>query len=375
MAYPVLPTSEACCGCGACSQVCRWDCISMERDKEGFLYPKVHTEVCKECGLCMRVCPSLKKETAKPHNGTPLHTFAAINPDECVRRESSSGGVFTLLAEQMAERGGVVFGAAFDKDWNVVHTRTDSKEGLRAFRGSKYVQSDTGQTFREAKELLEAGREVLFVGTPCQIMGLRGFLGKPYEGLLAVDFICHGVPSPAVWQWYLKRQARHYAKEHWTAWLRYWLRPLSLIRRVEFRNKEKGWKQYHFVLRVSQARQDMVYHENPYMRAFLKDVDLRPSCHHCFAKGGSSGSDITLADFWNVHRVVDGFDDDGGTSLVLVNTERGARVFDALECRKQEVVFEDAIQYNRAWAASYPANPDRCRFFEEYRNCFDSFIT
>lgn len=368
MAFPVLPTSKDCSGCAACAQVCRQGCITMQRDEEGFLYPVLDVQSCRECGLCTTVCPSLRHlQSSTPHSVPPLKAFAAINRDERVREQSSSGGVFTLLAERVIERGGVVFGAIFDKEWNVVHGKTDKKEELKRFRGSKYVQSDMGLCYREAKDLLEAGRLVMFVGTPCQIAGLRGFLRKPYEGLLTVDFICHGVPSPAVWRWYLKNQASRYARQHWTAWPRYLWNPFSLIRKVEFRNKGKGWKQFRFVLGFGQSQVDAVHYENPYMRAFLKDVDLRPSCHHCFAKGGSSGSDITLADFWNVHKVVEGFDDDGGTSLVLVNTERGAKVFDALECRKQEVNFEDAIQYNRAWAVPYPENPDRSEFFREYR--------
>ena len=313
--------------------------------------------------MCMKVCPSLSQHEGRK----PLKTFAAINPNEEVRIQSSSGGVFTLLAERVIERDGYVFGAIFDQNWNVVHSQTNQKVCLKGFRGSKYVQSDMRHCYREAEELLKTGKSVMFVGTPCQIAGLHGFLGKPYDKLLTVDFICHGVPSPAIWQWYLKNQASAYSKRHWLSRLRFLLNPLSLIRNVEFRNKGNGWKQYHFVLGFTKQENDSVYYENPYMRAFLKDADLRPSCHHCFAKGGKSQSDITLADFWNVHKVIEGFDDDKGTSLILLNSPKGAKIYQELECRTQEVDFDEAIQYNRAWDTPYSENPNRSLFFQEYK--------
>ncbi|MBQ9362302.1 MAG: Coenzyme F420 hydrogenase/dehydrogenase, beta subunit C-terminal domain, partial [Bacteroidaceae bacterium] len=324
-------------------------------------YPVVDVHDCKECGMCMRACPSLSRGEGK----RPLKALAAIHPNEDIRLQSSSGGIFSLLAERTIEGGGHVFGATFDRKWNVVHSQTNRKECLRGFRGSKYVQSDMRHCYREAEELLKTGIPVMFVGTPCQIAGLHGFLGKPYDKLLTVDFICHGVPSPAVWEWYLRNQALLCSRRHW-AW--FWRSPLSLIRRVEFRNKAGGWKQFRFVLGFAGQEKSDVHYENPYMRAFLKDVDLRPSCHRCFAKGGRSGSDITLADFWNVHKVIDGFDDDKGTSLVLLNSPKGARIYGELECRSQEVDFDEAIQYNRAWDTPYPENPNRSLFFREYRN-------
>ena len=339
----------------------------MQSDEEGFLYPHVDIEKCTECGRCTKVCPALSPYEER----TPLETFAAINRREDVRLRSSSDGVFPLLAEWIIDRDGVVFGAAFDKKWNVVHRKAATKAELKDLQGSKYVQSRMGRCYNEAKTCLKKGRMVMFVGTPCQIAGLQHYLGKPNPLLLTVDFICHGVPSPAVWQWYIKNRATSFSKKHWLSRMRYGLNPVSSIQSVEFRNKDRGWKHFQFVMKMGGRRGESlanVHYDNPYMRCFLLDASLRPSCYHCPSKCGRSYSDITLADFWNVHKVVDGFDDDKGTSLVIINTQRGAHVFGELDCRREHVCFEDAIQYNKAWRKPYPENPHRAAFFQEYKN-------
>lgn len=188
-----------CCGCEACAQRCPKQCIAMHADAEGFLYPRINTAACIDCGLCEQVCPVLRPAAPR----TPTAVYAAKNPDERIRMESSSGGVFTLLAERTIRAGGVVFGARFDEAWEVVHDSTETIEGLAAFRGSKYVQSRIGTSFARAEEFLKQGRQVLFTGTPCQIAGLNRFLRRSYDNLLTVDVVCHGVPSPLVWRRYL----------------------------------------------------------------------------------------------------------------------------------------------------------------------------
>ena len=188
-----------CCGCSACVQICPKQCISMAADNEGFLYPQVNSAICIDCGLCEKVCPVINQSAPRE----PLVVYAAKNNNEDIRLKSSSGGIFTLLAEKVIEEGGVVFGAKFDADWNVVHDYTETIEGLAAFRGSKYVQSIIGDNFKTAKQFLNNGRKVLFSGTPCQIAGLKKYLRKEYDNLLTVDVVCHGVPSPMVWRDYL----------------------------------------------------------------------------------------------------------------------------------------------------------------------------
>lgn len=193
-----------CCGCNACVQKCPKQCISMREDDEGFLYPYVDKILCIDCGLCEKTCPVINsKEERKP-----LNVFAAKKPNDEVRMQSSSGGIFTLLAENVIDEGGVVFGAGFNERWEVVHSFAEKKEDLAKFRGSKYVQSKVGNSYKQAEAFLKQGRKVLYSGTPCQIAGLKQYLRKDYANLLAVDFICHGVPSPGVFRTYLRAIVR-----------------------------------------------------------------------------------------------------------------------------------------------------------------------
>ena len=193
-----------CCGCTACVSVCPKQCIAMQEDEEGFLYPVVDTSLCIDCNLCQKVCPELHPMNTR----TPLHVYAAKHKDEQIRLASSSGGIFTLLAEKVIDEGGVVFGARFNASWEVVHDYTETKEGLTAFRGSKYVQSWLGNCFSKVRSFLSEGRKVMFTGTPCQVAGLKQYLRKEYDNLLTVDVVCHGVPSPKVWRMYLDEVAR-----------------------------------------------------------------------------------------------------------------------------------------------------------------------
>lgn len=197
-----IKDKKDCCGCSACVQRCPKQCISLHEDAEGFLYPNVDENICIGCGLCEKVCPVVNQ--SDEHE--PLAVYAAMNPDESIRMQSSSGGVFTLLAEKVLAEGGVLFGACFNERWEVVHDFVETKEELARFRGSKYVQSKVGDTFRLAEDFLKQGRTVLYSGTPCQIAGLKLFLRKSYDNLLAVDFICHGVPSPGVFRTYLQNE-------------------------------------------------------------------------------------------------------------------------------------------------------------------------
>ncbi|GHV67888.1 hypothetical protein AGMMS49928_05970 [Spirochaetia bacterium] len=195
----IVPDKTQCTGCHACYAVCPVCCIVMREDAEGFVYPEIEIEKCTKCGLCEKICPALNQGNER----RPLHVYAAKNTNETIRAASSSGGIFTLLAETIINEGGVVFGARFNEQWEVIHDYTETIDGLAAFRGSKYVQSRIGDTYTQARDFLVAGRRVLFSGTPCQIAGLKNFLQKDYENLLAVDLVCHGVPSPAVWRKYL----------------------------------------------------------------------------------------------------------------------------------------------------------------------------
>jgi len=337
-----------CCGCEACVQACPKQCISFEEDKEGFHYPKVDNSICIECELCEKVCPILL-----PYNlRKPLTQVAAINPDETVRKESSSGGIFTMLAENVIRKGGVVFGVRFDEKWQAVFDYADTIEGLSAFRGSKYLQARVGKSFVEVKEFLQQGREVLFSGTSCQVSALKHLLRRDYDNLLLVDVVCHGVPSPKVWGRYLDEVTQN---------------NMNAIKYVKFRSKKQGWKRFCFDLTyVKEGEQHNIsswHQQNHFMRIFLNDVILRPSCHSCRAKGGRSWSDLTVADFWGINQLNSQMDDDGGTSLVLVYSDKGRNAFEALHLNTWEAKYDDVIKYNPSIENSVLEHPKRKMFF------------
>lgn len=250
-----------CCGCAACVQICPKQCISFEEDKKGFCYPIVNTELCVDCKLCERVCPVIN-----PHSShKPTKVYAAKISNEAIRLQSSSGGIFTALAETIINDGGVVFGVGFDSNWEVEHKYTDTLDGLSAFRGSKYVQSRVGKTYKQVQEFLHQGRKVLFSGTPCQIAGLHKFLGMRYDNLMTVDVVCHGVPSPLVWRAYLDyvlADGRRY------------------ISAICFRDKATGWKKFSFSIKSSLSEVPLImekHSSNCYMQFYLNNLSLRPS--------------------------------------------------------------------------------------------------
>ena len=325
--------NSTCTGCSACASVCPGGAVTMRPDGEGFSYPAVDREKCADCELCGRVCPAL---SPLRREGGETRAYAARNRDEAVRLRSSSGGVFTALALDVIGRGGVVFGARFEDDLSVVHGWTDSAEGLEAFRGSKYVQGAVGSAYHECRRFLEQGREVLFSGTPCQVQGLKKYLGRDYASLLCVDFICHGVPSPALWRRYVEYREGKAA---------------SRTVKTAFRRKDDGWKQYSLSFTYANDSEYCACHrQDPYMRIFLRDVALRKSCYRCPARLMERPGDITLADFWGIQDVAPEMDDDRGTSLVIVHSERGRAAVGGISglCELREVSAADAVRGNPA---------------------------
>lgn len=346
-----IEKKENCCGCHACAQICPKHCITMRADAEGFLYPQVDATACIHCGACEEACPILQS-SPEPKDKSPK-AYAAINLDEKVRVQSSSGGVFSLLAEQTISKGGVVFGAAMSENQHkVCHIAVETLAGLTALRGSKYLQSEIGTTYLQAREALKSGREVLFSGTPCQIEGLQSFLQKDYPNLFCIDVICHGVPSPLVWDTYLAEQET---------------RAGAPARRTFFRHKKYGWKTYALLLEFSNNKAyERVISDDAFMQAFLRDACLRPSCHACHFKKLNRISDITLADYWGVQNQYPAMDDDKGTSLILIHSEKGQQRMDALRgsLRLQEVPVAQALKPNPAMTQSAKPHKHRQEFFE-----------
>lgn len=370
-----ISDKSQCCGCNACVQICPKQCIRMQEDGEGFLYPLVDVDMCVDCKLCGKVCPVINQNEPR----RPLRVYAAKHIDEDIRLNSSSGGVFTLFAEQVIAEGGVVFGARFDESWQVVHDYTENVEGLAAFRGSKYVQSVIGNTYKSAQDFLEQGRKVMFTGTPCQIAGLKKFLRKDYPNLFTVDFVCHGVPSPLVWRKYLKetvediRAKRAVGKNTVTSSLS----DLPVITGISFRDKTNGWKKFGFSLRytASKAVENSVsvsaiteeglflepFTENHFMRAFLADYILRPSCYACPSKSGKSSSDITIGDLWGVDRFNPSIDDDKGLSLVMLHNDKASAIL--AKCNLEDVDYLSAFNSNSSIEVSVKEPVNRKYFF------------
>ena len=353
-----IKNKQDCCGCSACAQRCPKQCITMAEDEEGFLYPQVDTSKCVDCHLCEKVCPVINKYEAR----TPLNVYAAKNSDDEVRHQSSSGGIFTLLAEQTIKDGGVVFGACWDKDWNVKHDYAECLDDLAKFRSSKYLQSVIGDTYIKAEQFLKASRKVMFTGTPCQIAGLKHFLRKEYDNLLAVEVICHSVPCSGVWQQYLieKLQTLGWNK--------------SDIRHISFRSKATGWKGYSFMIENKDGNFFLeLGSKNAFMRGFLANLYTRPSCKKCPAKQLKSGSDITLGDFWGINSLMPEIDDDKGVSVVIVNTEKGRETIHIVDNLIQ-ASWSDICSKNPAVVKSATASAKKDLFFRNNGLSFEKRI-
>jgi len=292
-----------------------------------------------------------------------------------LRISSSSGGVFSLLAQDILRRGGLVFGAGFDhSDWHVYHRSIDCEAELSELRGSKYVQSEMGMCFREVRDCLGAGREVLFSGTPCQIAGLERFLSLSKcalsNNLTLVEIVCHAVPSPLAWRRYLEGRIKSSCGEQGCG--------MDMIKQISFRSKKCGWKKFAVSLKFSN---DMVYlaclDKDLFLRGFLSELYNRPSCHSCSARDLRSGADLTIADYWNVHQRFPEIDDDKGVSLVLVNTEKGDRLLSAISSAMtlQTSDYAHACKTNPAIISATKPHRRRREFFQKVQTeCFDALV-
>lgn len=344
-----IQNKASCSGCHACVNACPQNCISMQWDDEGFLYPVVDESVCLHCGVCQKVCPVI---TPVESDNTEKTAYAACTKDEEIRKNSSSGGVFSEIAAYVIQNGGVVFGAGFDENWNVSHICVNRVQDLSKLRGSKYVQSTIGDTYQRAKDYLKENKPVLFTGTPCQIAGLYSFLGKNYENLITADFICHGVPSPYVWKEYKKYRLDRAASE---------------ISNVSFRDKKLGWKVFSMRFDFSNDTQySKPVTEDLYYKCFLSDLCLRPSCYECAFKKPNKHSDITLADFWGIQYIKPEINDNKGLSLVLIHSTKGASVFKNV---RERLFFEpvdrnEAIKYNPSLLKAVNIPPKRNAFLK-----------
>lgn len=344
---------EDCVGCCGCQQICPKSCISMIKDEQGFLYPQIDEALCIECRLCEKVCPINHQDTPQK----PIKNYAAKHRNEEVRLKSSSGGVFSAIAEYVLSEEGVVFGVKFNENWLAIHSYTESYNDLYLFRGSKYMQSHIGSSYLDCQTFLKQGRKVLFTGTPCQVAGLKNFLRKEYDNLLTVDFICHGVPSPMIWKDFLNKEINESLKLD---------QPSSQIDSINFRDKRNGWEEYGLSIKSEGKEYYNPISTNQYMHGFLKNLYLRPSCYKCPSKEGKSHSDITLADFWDYQNVYTFLKDSNGISWVMVNSDKGFNILNLLNLNLTEVEFEKMIESNRGWETSSKKPENYINFWRAY---------
>ncbi len=353
----IIVKISQCTGCYVCVVACPKKCVEMVTDEEGFWYPRVKEGDCTDCGLCKKACSLINQNTL--NQNMEIRAYAAINNDKDIRLVSSSGGIFSILAAYVLGQGGVVFGASFDEEFNVIHKYIEDIEDLQDLRGSKYVQSKIGESYKVAEAFLKSGRLVLFSGTPCQIEGLLAYLKQPYANLITQDLICHGVPSPQVWRDYLE----------WRSALVNGARP----QKIAFRAKDEGWRRFSvFFLFENNTEYRATLDKDPMMQVFLKNLCLRPSCYDCHFKTKGRRSDITLADFWGIKNVEPEMDDDKGTSLVIIQSKKGEELFKQIEEKiiAVEVDVDKAVFYNSAMIQSAKRNPKREKFLREAKSDF-----
>ena len=344
-----------CCGCCACVDVCTHKAITLQEDIEGFWYPTVDKDKCVECGLCEKVCPELNIADLKKNDyPKPAKTIAAIHRNMRIRWDSTSGGAFTALADAMYRQGGYVSGAIYNDDFSVRNFISNNPEDLVKIRSSKYLQSKAEGVYAEIRSLLRKGEKVLACGTPCQMAALRSFLRKDYENLIIVDFICRGVNSPKVYRKYLDSLERKYGGK---------------VVYVKAKNKELGWR--NLTRKVVFDNGEVYYGvkmEDDFRRGYHTNVFCRPSCYTCQYKGFPRIADITIADFWGIEKVDKNLDNNIGTSMILLNSQKGEKYFELVkeDLEYKEAKFESILAGNGALTSPLSAPKiNREQFFND----------
>lgn len=341
---------EDCCGCTACKNICPKNAITMKRDEEGFSYPSIDSNLCIECNLCKKIC-NFKKDYDRSDNFDSPKVHAVKYKDEKERMSSRSGGMFVAISDFIFNRNGIVYGASFDENFNVIHRRIQSKKERILIKGSKYVQSDLKDTFSNVKKDLEEGNLVLFSGTPCQTAGLKSYLknNKNICNLYLCDIVCHGAPSPLIWKEYVNFIEKKYNDK---------------LVQFDFRDKSFGWNTHIESFTLSKKNKK-IYTEY-YTKIFYEHLMLRPSCHNCKYTNFERPSDITIADFWGIEKLFPEFDDNKGVSLVLINSNKGMEIFNESlnDIYYKEANIDSCIQPN----LKEPSKPSSIReqFWNDY---------
>ncbi|MCI8844822.1 MAG: 4Fe-4S dicluster domain-containing protein [Lachnospiraceae bacterium] len=342
---------DKCVGCTACANICPKNCIEMKMDLEGFLYPEIDMEKCVRCGRCYRVCPTIqvKKQEFYPK------VLGMINRSKKIREKSSSGGVFYSLALSILEAGGAVCGAMLDDYMDVKHVIIHDKKKIDGLAKSKYVQSDLGNCYLQIQKMLECGKKVLFVGTPCQVYGLHTFLNKEHEDLFLVDLVCHGVPSPQIWREFVEDMEKQRN---------------ARCKSISFRDKSlEGWGNFGMKIEFSDHSEYVdTQKQNPYMFGFLRGYIDRRCCYNCQFRGMNRCSDLTMGDFWTVDDYIVQFNDNKGTSLLYVNTKKGMELVRTIRSNFyiKKVPEEKWQELNSAYEKSSLEMKNREKFYKKY---------
>lgn len=341
-----------CTGCHACYSACPVKCIDMNKNKYGFLLPQINKDKCINCNKCEKSCPIINpNNNIEEEKFIKEHSYVAFNKNDDIRKVSSSGGIFYLIAKAIIDDGGVVFGAAFDESFKVKHMEICEVKEIYKLQGSKYVQSEIGEIYLDVKKRLEDNIPVLFTGTPCQIEGLKSFLYKEYDNLYTQDIICHGVPSPLVWEKYLHEFD-------------------GSINNISFRDKTFGWNNFSMRIDYNDSKYIKTLKEDSYMKSFLLNLSLRDSCYNCDFKKNIRCSDITLADYWGIENVHKDMFDDKGASLIIIQSNKGLGLFNKI---KENLYYKStnldvAIKYNTAINKSVDLPNKRTFFLENIKN-------
>lgn len=354
----ILDNEKNCTGCMACYNICPHHAIGMVKNEEGFLYPNINNDLCVNCGLCKKTCPVVSGVKISDRK-KEIFAFQSSNKD--LLKKSSSGAFFSIASNEILKSNGFIFGAAFDSKLKLSHICVNTKDTLDKLRGSKYLQSEIGNSFFEAKKLLDNGVKVLYTGTSCQIAGLKNFLHKEYENLITIDLVCHGVPSPLVFEKYIN-----------------WIEKKSNATCTDFSFRKKKWSWHVFNVNadlhckhagtLSTKNYIGTWHRDPYMRGFLRELYLRPCCHTCKYASTLKPADITVGDFWGYKKHKKLKDNDTGISMVMINTEKGNRFFSEVDkgaYNSVTVDLEEAVNGNPALRAPFPPSPVRDMFWKD----------
>lgn len=341
---------KECMVCEACVNICPQKCININTEIATVNYPIIDEDKCINCGMCEKVCPIISKFECNSENNK---VYAAMNLDNYIKQQSSSGGIFSLIAEEFLNNNGYVSGVTFDNSFKSKHIIIDDVKDLYLIRGSKYLQSENNYVYSEIKNILNSGKQVLFSGCPCQVAGLKSYLQGDYDNLTTVDIICHGIPSQRIFKEYVRILEKKYR---------------SKIASVNFRDKSTGWHNSSIKITFENNKEyKKLIIDDIYMKGYFQNIILKESCYRCKYRSFKSGSDITLGDFWGAEILHNDVDYEKGLSIIIINSNKGNLLFNKVKHNMfiKESNIQEGYRYNKCLYNSPEKNKKREDFFKE----------